>query len=301
MTTPNPRNNPNSSEYDPSLARHERNTALSSEEIAGYNASLYGFTEAPVRTVESYGTEGVANTEVNRLLGEVPGADTGEVAVDADHVAHDALVFENKANEMLTEVRLGESSNDTNVTTVQATQMALAEQLDAGTESTNEEKRQAEHALLAATFARAIEKGDLAPIQSLEDAGIARDINYRLDELRKQYGSASYASLDELAVVGALIYYAKKTSPEDDDKIIESKNGHVEIESIDELSAQAREGDADAMQQLVESDKASEILDATQQAKLIAEYGSLEQVPIKIWEEMTTEEGLRKDDITLAA
>ncbi len=257
----NPHLNPNSSEYSPALAHHEKHTALSSEELAGYNASLYGFIE-PVRTIESYGNEGIDVADLNRLRGDMPNTDIRKTSVEANDIASDALTFENKANDTLTKVGLGEAANGSNVTDVAATEVALAEQLDVGTESSSEEILRAEHALVAATFARTIEKGDLEPFKSLKDAGVANDISYRLHELRQRYGSASYAPLDELAVVGALIDYAKKTSAEDDDKIIESKDGHVQVEDVDELSERANEGDADAVKQLIESDKADEIVDA---------------------------------------
>ena len=301
-STANPRLNPNSSEYDPSLAHHEQETALSPEEIAGYNASLYGFTETSTRTVESYGNEGVASSEINRLRGDVPDADIWEAAVDADHVAYNARVFENDANDMLTKVGLGEVATASNVTDAAATEVALAEQLEVGTEPSSDETLRAEHALVAATFARTIEKGDLTPFESLKDVDVANDISYRLHDLRQRYGSASYAPLEQLAVVGALIDHAQKVSPDTDETIIEAdSNGQVTVQSIEELSVQAESGNGDAIKQLIDSDNTAEIIDATQEAKLIAGYGSLENVPPEVWQELTAKQGLRKDGVDLAA
>ncbi len=304
MTTPNPRTNPNSSEYDPSFRSPERDTSLSVEEMNGYNATLYGFVDRgsdAAKTVESLGAEGIGMDTINRARGDVPTADIGSVEIDADDAAYNATKIENGANQLLGDVGLGSAANGSIVTHEAAMGAAVAEQLEYGTESDDTEIRRAKHAQLAIELGKAVARGDLAPFESIADAHGANDVGYRLHELQQRYGLVQYAPLDELAVVGALIDYAKKSAPENDGKIVESKDGQVEVEDIDELSSQAREGDAEAIKQLVESDKTDEIIDATEEAKLIAAYGSLEQVPTEVWQEMTTKKGLGKDNFTLKA
>lgn len=265
MTTPNPRTNPNSSEYDPSVRSPERDTSLSVEEMNGYNATLYGFVDRgsdAAKTVESLGAEGIGMDTINRARGDVPTADIGSVEIDADDAAYNATKIENGANQLLGDVGLGSAANGSIVTHEAAMGAAVAEQLEYGTESDDTEIRRAKHAQLAIELGKAVARGDLAPFESIADAHGANDVGYRLHELQQRYGLVQYAPLDELAVVGALIDYAKKTSAEDDDKIIESKDGHVQVEDVDELSERANEGDADAVKQLIESDKADEIVDA---------------------------------------
>jgi hypothetical protein len=238
---------------------------------------------------------------INRARGDVPTADIGSVEIDADDAAYNATKIENGANQLLGDVGLGSAANGSIVTHEAAMGAAVAEQLEYGTESDDTEIRRAKHAQLAIELGKAVARGDLAPFESIADAHGANDVGYRLHELQQRYGLVQYAPLDELAVVGALIDYAKKSAPENDGKIVESKDGQVEVEDIDELSSQAREGDAEAIKQLVESDKTDEIVDATEEAKLIAAYGSLEQVPTEVWQEMTTKKGLGKDNFTLKA
>jgi hypothetical protein len=42
-------------------------------------------------------------------------------------------------------------------------------------------------------------------------------------------------------------------------------------------------------------------LPPAREAKLIANYGSLEQVPPDVWQEMTSRQGTKKDEFRLAA
>ena len=306
MSAINPRNNPNSSEYDPHSKGLERDTSLSDEEIHAYNDTLYGFANSEtgdsIKTVKSLGAEGIDMDTINRARGDVPTTDIAHVEVDADEASYNATKIETGTNQLLSEVGLGNAADGSIVTYEAAMGAAVAEQLEPSRESDDSEIRRAKHAELAIEFGKAIARGDLEPFKSLKDADAANNIGYRLHELQQRYGIVQYAPLDELAVIGALIDYAEKTSLDDEDKIIETdSDGQVVVDSTEELVSQAEEGDAGALKQLVESDKANEILDATREAKLIANYGSLEQVPPDAWQEMTSRRGAEKDEFRLAA